>query len=141
MAAGASGIDFGLLVVAADDGIMPQTLEHLAILSILGVAQGAVAVTKADRVDEARLHEVQSQVAQLSNGSFLQGAPVFFVNATITDDKGLKSLREYLHAAAQSVAARSPTGLFPLAAQRVFTLKRPCKVVPETVDYVSVSLR
>ena len=54
MAAGASGIDFGLLVVAADDGVMPQTREHLAILSLLGVARGAVALTKADRADAAR---------------------------------------------------------------------------------------
>ncbi|AEC20895.1 selenocysteine-specific elongation factor [Pusillimonas sp. T7-7] len=140
MAAGASGIDFGLLVVAADDGIMPQTLEHLAILSILGVAQGAVAVTKADRVDEARLHEVQSQVAQLSNGSFLQGAPVFFVSATITDDKGLQSLHEYLHAAAQSVAARSAKGLFRLAVDRVFTLKGHGTVVTGTVHDGVLSL-
>ncbi len=70
MTAGASGIDFGLLVVAADDGVMPQTREHLAILSMLGVGQGAVAITKADRVDESRLHEVQLEVAQLVAGTF-----------------------------------------------------------------------
>ncbi|WP_199839380.1 GTP-binding protein, partial [Achromobacter xylosoxidans] len=58
MAAGASGIDFGLLVVAADDGVMPQTREHLAILALLGVARGAVALTKADRADAARLAAV-----------------------------------------------------------------------------------
>src|SRR3546814_1021667 len=69
MAAGASGIDFGLLVVAADDGIMPQTLEHLAILSILGVAQGAVAVTKADRVDE-RSEEHTSELKSLMRISY-----------------------------------------------------------------------
>src|SRR3546814_4909094 len=63
LAAGARGIVLGSLVVAAAAGIMPQTLEHLAILSILGVAQGAVAVTKAERVAEARLTEVQRQVA------------------------------------------------------------------------------
>ena len=64
MVAGACGIDFALLVVAADDGVMPQTREHLAILELLGIAHGAVALSKTDRVDEARLREVEQQVAQ-----------------------------------------------------------------------------
>lgn len=82
MAAGATGIDFGLLVVAADDGVMPQTREHLAILSLLGVSQGAVALTKIDRVDPARLQEVHAQLAVLARGTFLEGLPVFETNAS-----------------------------------------------------------
>src|ERR1700736_6992833 len=62
MAAGACGIDFALLVIAADDGVMPQTREHVAILELLGVSRSAVALTKADRVDAARLQAVQVQI-------------------------------------------------------------------------------
>src|SRR6266849_5215599 len=62
MAAGACGIDFALLVIAADDGVMPQTREHLAILRLFGVTQGAVALTKIDRVDEARVLAVEAEV-------------------------------------------------------------------------------
>ena len=65
MVAGASGIDYALLVVAADDGVMPQTREHVAILELLGIARGAVALTKADRVDAARLRVVADDVAAL----------------------------------------------------------------------------
>lgn len=63
MAAGACGIDFALLVIAADDGVMPQTREHLAILQLLGISHGAIALTKCDRVDEARRTEVQNEIA------------------------------------------------------------------------------
>src|SRR5690606_15834325 len=133
MAAGASGIDHGLLVIAADDGVMPQTREHLAILSMLGIKHGAIAVTKADRADQARLHEVQASVAQLTSGSFLHGAPLFFVSATHTGDDGLRALREHLHTVAQSLAARSAQGLFRLAVDRVFTLKGQGTVVTGTV--------
>ena len=65
MAAGACGIDFALLVIAADDGVMPQTREHLAILELLGVHAGAVAVTKIDRVDAERLREVREEIDAL----------------------------------------------------------------------------
>src|SRR6202049_530924 len=73
MVAGACGIDFALLVVAADDGVMPQTLEHLAILELLGVAHGAVALSKADRVDEGRLQAVQAQITRILASTSLRG--------------------------------------------------------------------
>lgn len=133
MAAGASGIDFGLLVVAADDGVMPQTREHLAILAMLGIAQGAVAISKTDRVDQDRLEQVENEVAQLVFGSFLENAPIFFVSAATPDDPGLESLRSHLHSAAQAMAARSTQGLFRLAVDRVFTLKGHGTVVTGTV--------
>src|SRR3954449_3915447 len=63
MLAGATGIDFALLVVAADDGVMPQTREHVQILELLGIAQGAIAVTKVDRVDPERVQAVRENVA------------------------------------------------------------------------------
>src|ERR1700728_4436561 len=86
MAAGACGIDFALLVIAADDGVMPQTREHLAILQLLGVKQGAIAVTKVDRVETQRLLEVHEEIRAFLSGSMLQDAPVFDINATLVDD-------------------------------------------------------
>jgi len=133
MAAGASGMDFGLLVVAADDGVMPQTREHLAILAMLGLTQGAVALTKADRVDASRLNEARNEVAQLVAGTFLEAMPVFAVAAALADDPGVASLRAHLYAQAQGMAARNADGLFRLAVDRVFTLKGHGTVVTGTV--------
>ncbi|AVJ25973.1 selenocysteine-specific translation elongation factor [Achromobacter spanius] len=132
MAAGASGIDFGLLVVAADDGVMPQTREHLSILSMLGVARGAVALTKTDRADAAQLEAVRAEIAALAEATFLQGAPVFGTSAAQAGDSGVAALKEYLHAQAQAVARREATGLFRLAVDRVFTLSGHGTVVTGT---------
>ena len=132
MAAGASGIDFGLLVVAADDGVMPQTREHLAILSMLGVSRGAVALTKADRADAAQQAAVRGEIAALTAGTFLQGAPVFGTSASQADDAGVAQLKAYLHDEAQALARRDATGLFRLAVDRVFTLTGHGTVVTGT---------
>ena len=134
MAAGASGIDFGLLVVAADDGVMPQTREHLAILSLLGVTQGAVALTKTDRADAAQQAAVRAGIAELVAGTFLQDAPVYAVCASQPDDAGTEALKSFLHTQAQSQAAqRDADGLFRLAVDRVFTLAGHGTVVTGTV--------
>ncbi len=138
MAAGASGIDFGLLVVAADDGVMPQTREHLAILAMLGVGRGAVALTKTDRADAAQLDRVRGEIEALVQGTFLQGAPVFGTSAVQANpaadatDPGVAALKEYLHAQAQAVARREASGLFRLAVDRVFTLSGHGTVVTGT---------
>src|SRR5438445_11971532 len=100
MVAGAGGIDFALLVVAADDGVMPQTREHLAILDLLGVARGAVALTKIDRGDAARVREVETQGAALPAPNALRDAPIFPLDATAPDAAGIAALRAHLHAAA-----------------------------------------
>jgi len=76
MVAGACGIDFALLVVAADDGVMPQTREHIAILELLGVTRGAVALTKTDRIERGRLEEVQVQVRAALAATALSDAPL-----------------------------------------------------------------
>ena len=132
MAAGASGIDFGLLVVAADDGVMPQTREHLAILSLLGVARGAVALTKADRADAAQLAAARDGIAALTAGTFLDGAPVFELCAARAGDAGTERLRRHLHEAAQALGQRRDDGLFRLAVDRVFTLAGHGTVVTGT---------
>ncbi|AZY53875.1 selenocysteine-specific translation elongation factor [Bordetella avium] len=133
MAAGASGIDFGLLVVAADDGVMPQTEEHLAILSLLGLNQGAVAITKADRADASRIDAVRADIQRLTTGSFLQDAPVFVLAAARADDPGVARLKAWLEAQAQARPARAVKGLFRLAIDRAFTLAGHGTVVTGTV--------
>src|SRR5262249_45025972 len=81
MASGACGIDFALLVIAADDGIMPQTREHVAILQLFGVERGAVALTKVDRVDAARVRDVEVEVQEFLSSTVFRGVPIFRVNA------------------------------------------------------------
>ncbi|WP_256977790.1 selenocysteine-specific translation elongation factor [Bordetella genomosp. 10] len=134
MVAGASGIDFGLLVIAADDGVMPQTREHLAILDLVGVTRGAVAITKIDRVDAARVAEVGMQARALLAGSPLADAPVFPVNAQAgADGEGVAALRDHLFACAAALPARREDGFFRLAVDRVFTLPGHGTVVTGTV--------
>src|SRR5687767_12389938 len=81
MLAGVCGIDFALLVVAADDGVMPQTIEHLHILDLLHVKRGAAIITKVDRVEPERVREVEAQVSALLQSTQLAGARVTAVSA------------------------------------------------------------
>ncbi|MDB5783182.1 selenocysteine-specific translation elongation factor [Caballeronia mineralivorans] len=140
MTAGASGIDYALLVIAADDGVMPQTREHLAILQLLGVKQGAIAVTKTDRVEPQRLHEVRAEIAAFLAGSALQDAPLFDTNATLADDPGVAALNAHLRAAATAWRLRRDDGLFRLAIDRVFTLAGQGTIVTGTVVSGRVSV-
>ena len=80
MVAGATGIDIVVLVVAADDGVMPQTREHLDIMTLLGIRRGIVAITKCDLVDEEMLELARDDVETFLNGTFLEGAPIFAVS-------------------------------------------------------------
>jgi selenocysteine-specific elongation factor len=133
MLAGATGIDHALLLVAADDGVMPQTREHLAALSLLGLTHGTVVITKCDRVDAARLAAVRAEVAAWLQGSALAAAPVLAVSAH--SRLGLDDLIARLHVAATAHhAARSPPDrAFRLAIDRAFTLTGVGTVVTGTV--------
>jgi selenocysteine-specific elongation factor len=131
MLAGAAGIDFALLVVAADDGVMPQTREHLAILDLLGIERGAVALTKIDRVDAARIAEVERELQRLLAGTGLANMPLFAVSAT--DGQGVDALRNHLHEAAQAMTQTNSGGGFRLAVDRSFTLKGAGTIVTGTV--------
>ncbi|MDR0200919.1 MAG: selenocysteine-specific translation elongation factor, partial [Delftia acidovorans] len=133
MAAGAVGIDHALLVVAADDGVMPQTREHLDILQLLGVREATVALTKADRATPERLQQVRAEIQALLAPTPLAGAPVFPTAAALPDDAGVAQLREHLMARAQSIPARASDGLFRLAVDRSFTLPGQGTVVTGTV--------
>jgi selenocysteine-specific elongation factor len=131
MLAGANGIDFALLVVATDDGPMPQTREHLQILQLLGVARGAVALTKVDRASPDRLADVEAELHALLAGGSLAGAPVFPVSAISGD--GIPALRQHLLDAAAATPARADAGGFRLAVDRVFTLAGAGTIVAGTV--------
>jgi selenocysteine-specific elongation factor len=120
MLAGVAAIDFALLVVAADDGVMPQTREHLAVLDLLGIELGAVALTKVDRVDAGRADEVMQEIRALLAPTCLRGAPLFPLSATT--GTGVDALRRHLAAAQSGLAARSQDGNFRLAVDRSFTL-------------------
>jgi len=122
MVAGAGGIDFALLVVAADDGVMPQTREHLAILELLGITHGAVALTKIDRVDDARIRTVKAQIEALLAATALSKAPLFPLVAAVPDDSGVAALRRHLHSMAADWPKHPEDGLFRLGVDRVFTL-------------------
>jgi len=120
MVAGVTGVDFALLVVAADDGLMPQTLEHVDIVDLVGLEHGAVALTKTDLVSGERAREVADEIAAHLATTSLAGAPIFPVSSRTGE--GIDALRAHLHAQAKSVAARSGQGYFRLAIDRVFTL-------------------
>ena len=122
MTAGASGIDYALLVIAADDGIMPQTREHLAILELLGVHQGVVALTKIDRVEADRVTAVATEIDALLAPTALAGARIFATRAHVEGDPGVALLKQHLTDAALALRRPHDGRLFRLAIDRVFTL-------------------
>jgi selenocysteine-specific elongation factor len=122
MIAGACGIDLGMLVVAADDGVMPQTREHVAILELLGVTRWVIAITKVDRVTTDRAQTVEREVRTLLSNAVAIAPPAFLVDATNPADPGIAALRAHLHAAANGTSIRPADRLFRLAIDRVFTL-------------------
>ena len=138
MLAGATGIDFVLLVVAADDGPMPQTREHLEILDLLGLSRGAVALTKCDLVDDARLAEAQAEVTGLLYGTGLADAPVFPVSSVT--GAGLEALRGHLATQASLTPSRDGLGRFRLAVDRAFVLKGTGVVVTGTAHSGTVAI-
>lgn len=132
MASGVTGIDFALLVVAADDGIMPQTHEHLAILQLLGVTRGAVALTKIDRADGARVAQVALEIEALLASTPLAGSPIFPTAASRDNDPGVAALLAYLTQVARSLPQRDERRLFRLGVDRVFTLSGQGTIVTGT---------
>lgn len=120
MLAGVAAVDFALLVVAVDDGPMPQTVEHLAILELLGIRQGAVVLSKIDRVAPARVAQVQGEVRALLAASALHDAPMFEVAAAI--GAGVAALRKHLATVARAMPRRTVHGNFRLAVDRCFSL-------------------
>ncbi len=147
MLAGAGGIDFALLVVAADDGVMPQTREHLAILDLLGVSRGIVAITKADLAGADRLLSVEIEIESLLAGTSLEGTEVLAVSSAT--GQGIADLETRLSKAALAIGRRDAAGRFRLAVDRAFIIPGAGTVVTGTVlsgeigigDHVVVSPR
>ena len=121
MVAGASSIDVVLLVVAGDDGVMPQTREHFEVVQLLGVKRGLVALTKIDIVDQDRRQAALDSIRDLIRGTFLQDAPVVAVSS-ITGE-GFDDFYEALNRVVARTRPRSSEGVFRLPIERVFTVK------------------
>ncbi len=130
MVAGAWGIDMVLLVVAADEGVMPQTREHLDICELLGLKNGIVVITKKDLVDSEMLELVTDDIQDFLAGRTLEGAPIIAVSSATGEN--LESLREAIETMASHIDDRSRKGVFRLPVDRVFSLKGMGTVVTGT---------
>ena len=137
MVAGATGIDVVMLVVAADDGVMPQTREHLAIIDLLGICEGVVAITKSDLADAEWLDLVRADVARLLEGTTLEGAPIVSVSAKTGE--GLPELLATLDTLAGETKARQANLTMRLPVDRVFTIAGAGTVVTGTMWTGSVA--
>jgi selenocysteine-specific elongation factor len=120
MLAGAQGIDLVLLVVAADDGVMPQTREHLAIVELLGIPRAVVAISKCDRVEPSRVQAVRDQIQTLLAPGPYATAPLIALSSVTGE--GIEALRQALLAAQREVVQCSTTGGFRLAIDRAFSV-------------------
>jgi selenocysteine-specific elongation factor len=130
MVAGATGIDLALVVIAADEGVMPQTREHLAILDLLGVHRGLIALTKADLVDDEWLTLVEEDIRG-ATAAILPDAPIIATSAV--SGRGIVELRSALTQLARSIPARGDDDLFRMPVDRAFTIKGTGTVVTGTV--------
>ncbi|MBQ4125497.1 MAG: selenocysteine-specific translation elongation factor, partial [Desulfovibrio sp.] len=131
MVAGAAGIDFVMLVVAADEGVMPQTGEHLEICSLLGIREGFVALTKTDMVEPDWLAMVKEELGSFMEGTFLEGAPILEVSAAT--GQGVQELKDFIVQKALKLEPPRRPDVFRLPVDRVFTLKGHGTVVTGSV--------
>lgn len=138
MVAGASGVDFVMLVVAADDAVKPQTLEHLAIIDILGIDRGVVVLSKADLADEERRATASAQIRNVLAGTTLAECPIIPVSSMTGE--GIETLKRHLRNAAAAQRERDAAGLFRLSVDRSFVLPGAGTVVTGTVLSGSVSV-
>jgi selenocysteine-specific elongation factor len=138
MVAGAAGIDLVVMVIAADEGVMPQTREHLQICTLLGIKKGFVALTKIDMVDDEWLTLVREDVREFLRGTFLAGAPVVPVSSLT--GAGFPELIETIARVAEDLEAAADVDLFRLPVDRVFTMKGFGTVVTGTLTSGRVTI-
>jgi selenocysteine-specific elongation factor len=131
MLAGATGVDLAVLVVAADDSVMPQTREHLEILKLLGLRHGVIAITKCDLVDETTLEVAQLEVRELVQGSFLESAPM--VPTSVHTGRGLDELKKVIIDECRKVEAKSAVDWFRMPIDRSFIVQGHGTVVTGSV--------
>jgi len=121
MVAGATGIDIVSLVIAADEGVMPQTREHMEICTLLGIKHGLVVLTKIDLVDEEWLELVTDDIKDFVRGTFLEDAPIVAVSSDT--GVGLQEFIKALDELSAVIPVRSPSSIFRLPVDRVFSMK------------------
>lgn len=138
MLSGVVGMDFILFVVAADEGVMPQTVEHLNILNLVGIKNGIIVITKKDMVDEEMLELVVDDIKENFSNTFLENAPVVEVSSKTGD--GIDKLKSMINEYSENVVPRDDNKPFRLPVDRVFTLKGIGTVVTGTVIEGSVNL-
>lgn len=131
MIAGVTGIDLVILVVAADEGVMPQTKEHLEILKFLQVQKGIIAITKKDKVEEELLEIVEEEILDELEGSIFQDAPVVFLNSIKKD--GMEELKQVILQELENLQVKQEVGNFRLPIDQVFSLKGQGTVVRGTI--------
>ena len=131
MLAGAGGIDLAMLVVAADEGFMPQTVEHLGILSLLGIQEGLVVITKTDMVDPEWVEMIREDVKEQVKGTFLENKPIMGVSAYTGE--GIAELREHLKQLVHKTGEKSLRTPFRLPVDRVFSVEGFGTVVTGTL--------
>ena len=131
MVAGAAGIDLVLMVIAADEGIMPQTKEHLQICSLLGIATGLVALTKIDLVEKDWLELVRSEITDYLQDTFLAEAPIVPVSAV--KENGIPELLDEIDKIVRRLQEKNDDGIFRLPVDRIFTIKGFGTVVTGTL--------
>ena len=121
MVAGATGIDIVMMVIAADEGVMPQTREHMEICTLLGIRHGLIAMTKTDMVDEEWMELALEDIREFSQGTFLEDSPILPVSSV--SGQGLPELLNALDEIAGKIPSQRPSNLFRLPIDRVFTMK------------------
>lgn len=138
MMSGVSGIDVAILVVAADDGVMPQTREHFEILKLLDVSTGVIVINKIDIADDEWLELVEMDVQELVEGSFLENATIHKVSAL--NNTGIENLKNNLVSICDSVPPKKDRGIFRMSVDRAFSIKGFGTVATGTVSSGSVQI-
>jgi len=138
MVAGATGIDIVVMVIAADEGVMPQTREHMEICTLLGIQHGLIVMTKTDMVDEEWLELALEDIREFSQGTFLEEAPIMPVSSVTGD--GIPELIGAINEIAGSIPQRPPSSLFRLPIDRVFTMKGFGTVITGTLVSGKISV-
>ncbi len=131
MVAGATGVDLGMLVVAADDGVMPQTREHVEILDLLGIRSGLIAINKSDLVTDDRIEQVRGQIADVVKNTLLADWPIVVVSART--GRGLDEIRACVAHLMGNLPERTASPIFRLAIDRVFPIHGRGTVVTGSV--------
>ncbi|WP_147802265.1 selenocysteine-specific translation elongation factor [Alkalicoccus halolimnae] len=131
MIAGVAGIDAVLLIIAADEGVMPQTKEHLRILQLLGVKQGMIVFTKAEGLEEEMEELLKEDIESYAKDTFLENSPVYFVDSI--SNRGIENLKEDIHMMLEKTEERKPGSSFRMPIDQSFTVKGQGTVVRGTV--------